>query len=175
MSRARKPRAGSAPAVDSRVALPKLRDRVVLGGRALGATFHDRATAVTAVNRDLLDIAFVRYNSSHSGAEVDVFPHIRGDRLARLFNFQSTHGHVDPRRLAELGLPKDKWRPTHTDHCRFALRQPKLDGLLCALDHDEHIADLRRALSKGPLTAAEASYLKQLSALDEGRIALAES
>ncbi len=140
--------------------------------RALGASFHHRRSAVSAVNQGLVDLAFVRYNSAHIGAEADVFPSIRDDRSAKLFNFKSTGGHVAPERLAELGLPEHNWRPTHPDHYRFALRMPQLDGILCAFNEVEQIAALDRALSEPPLSEAEASYLKHLSALNAGTIVL---
>lgn len=140
--------------------------------RALGATFHDRTLAVTAVNQSLLDIAFVRYNSAHSGAELDVFPAIHSARTCKLFNFKSTGGYVPPERLAELELPQANWRPTPTDHYRFALRMPQLDGILCAFGDVAQVAALGRALKQPRLSEPEASYMKHLSALDAGAIVL---
>jgi hypothetical protein len=145
------------------------------GMKALGASFHDRTTAVSAVNRGLVEIAFVRYNASHAGAETDVFPQLRADRSTKLFNFQSTHAYLTPERLAALGLPEHNWRPTITDHYRFALRQRSLDGVLCSLDTEDHVAALGRALRKGALTEQQASYLKHLSALDAGAIELVKA
>ena len=140
--------------------------------RALGATFHDRNTVVTAVNQGLVDVAFVRYNSAHDGAETDVFPRLHGDRVSKLFGFKSVTGYVGPERLTELGLPKDNWRPTPTDHYRFALRPPQVDGILCSFGAVEHVAALESALSRGSLSPEQAEYLKTLSALDAGAIEL---
>jgi aryl-alcohol dehydrogenase-like predicted oxidoreductase len=145
------------------------------GMKALGASFHDRTTAVTAVNHGLVDVAFVRYNPLHPGAEADVFPQIQAERSGRLFSFQSTHAYLKPERLAALGLPEGKWRPAITDYYRFALRQPKLDGVLCSFDREEHVAELGRALVKGALSEEQASYLKNLSALDAGAIELTKA
>jgi aryl-alcohol dehydrogenase-like predicted oxidoreductase len=140
--------------------------------RALGATFHHRQSAVTAINRDLLDVAFIRYNPAHPGAELDVFPHLKADRTAKLFNFKSTSGYVGPRRLDELGVPADNWRPHPTDHYRFALRRPPMDGLLCGLDRIEHVSELERALGLAPLSEEEADYLKQVAGLGAGELVL---
>jgi hypothetical protein len=140
--------------------------------RALGASFHDRRAALRAVDMELLDIAFVRYNARHDAAEAQMFRKLRGERNTLLWNFQSTHGFVPHARLAALGLPAHNWRPDITDHYRFALRVPQLDGVLCSLDRKEHVAALVSALKKGPLSPEQATYLKRLSALDAGTIAL---
>ena len=88
-----------------------------LGNRAIGVTFHDRAAAVTAVRGGDLDIAFLRYNADHVGAERDVFPGIPERPRPLLFNFKSTSGYVRPERMAELGLAApDYWQPAITDH-----------------------------------------------------------
>ncbi len=118
-------------------------------------------------------MAFNRYNSAHSGAEVDVFPDIRSERSTLLFNFKSMSGYVDPERLDGLGLPARNWRPTPTDHYRFALRPPQLDGILCSFAEKSQVAALGLALSQPPLSEKQASYLKTLSELDAGRIARA--
>lgn len=163
---------GGAYAAD--YALRRERYRLVRPGRmrALGASFHDRTLAVDAVNEGQVDVAFVRYSSAHSGAEVDVFPLIRAACPTKLFSFKSMNGHVSPQRLAELGLPEHNWRPKHTDHYRFARRVPQLDGILCAFNGVEQIPALELALTQPRLGEAEADYLKQLSALDAGAIVL---
>jgi hypothetical protein len=165
---------GGAYATDFPIRLREYAQRRPGDMRALGATFHERAAAVNAINEGELDIAFIRYNSSHAGAESEVFPHLRSDRVTKVFNFQSTHGHLDADRLAELGLPTKNWRPTPADHYRFALTSPYLDGLLCALQDGAQVDDLRQALAKGPLSADEADYLKKLSALAKGKIVLVD-
>lgn len=140
--------------------------------RALGASFHDRTLAVGAVNQGLVDVAFARYNSAHTGAEADVFPLIRQTRSSKLFNFKSLAGYVGPERLAELGLPAHNWRPTPTDHYRFALRVPEIDGILCSFSSEDQVAALSRALQQPVLSDPEAAYMKHLSALDLGLIEL---
>lgn len=143
------------------------------GMTALGATFHERSLAVTAVNQKLVDIAFIRYNSAHAGAEQDVFPLLDRNRTSRLFGFKSTSAYLGPEELSALNVPKQNWRPTMTDHYRFALRPPQIDGILCSLDEPAHVTALGRALRQPPLTALEAEYLKTLSALEAGEVSLA--
>lgn len=143
------------------------------GMRGLGATFHQRASAVTAIEHELLDVAFVRYNAAHPGAEHDVFPHLREPRRTLLYNFKSMGGYVPPERLAALRLPEENWRPRPTDHYRFALRRPEIDGILGSFERPEQVTELARELGQEPLTEDEAEYLKLLAGLDAGTIELA--
>jgi len=147
-------------------------ERRPAGMRSIGASFHQREAAATAVAHELVDIAFVRYNAAHAGAELDLFPRVPAERRVKLFNFKSVSGYVPPARLDELGLPAGKWRPEPQDHYRFALRRPELDGVLCALDAVPQISALSDLLAGPPLTEDEAEYLKTLSALDAGELVL---
>ena len=142
------------------------------GVRAIGASFHDRQAALLGVNHGLVDIAFLRYNPSHSGAARDVFPHLEKQSATLLYNFKSTHGYVRPERFAALGLSDDHWQPRITDWYRFALTRPELDGLLCSPSTPEEIAELSVALEEGPLDAEEENYLIDLARLNEGRARL---
>jgi aryl-alcohol dehydrogenase-like predicted oxidoreductase len=143
------------------------------GISAIGASFHDRHAARAAVAVAAVDIAFVRYNSAHPGARIDLFPAVRQRRTTPVFNFSSTSGFVARRRMTALGLGRDYWHPHITDHYRFALTRPEIDGVLCALGEPSEVTTLARALAKGPLTEEEDRYLMDLSSLAEGRTRLA--
>jgi hypothetical protein len=143
------------------------------GIAALGASFHDRRAAAGAIVRGDVDVAFVRYNAGHSGARTDLFPRLRRGKAARVFNFSSTSGFVPAKRMAALGLDRSYWRPSVTDHYRFALMRRELDGLLCAPSTPQEVAELAAALESGPLSADEERYLMDLAALDRGRVSLA--
>jgi hypothetical protein len=138
------------------------------GIRAIGATFHERKAAPAAITRGLVDIAFARYNPAHPGARRDLFPALRRGKRAPLYNFKSAAAFVRPKRLDALGIGKANWRPRVTDHYRFALTRPEIDGLLCALRTPREVAALQRALEAGPLDEEEESYLLDLAALTAG-------
>lgn len=144
------------------------------GMRGIAASFHQREAAATAISHGLLDLAFVRYNAAHAGAELDLFPRVppATERRTKLFNFKSMSGYVPRARLEELGLPAGKWWPEPREHYRFALRRPELDGVLCALDTVSQVEGLSRLLVEPPLTEDEAEYLKTLAALDAEQLAL---
>jgi len=139
------------------------------GARAIGTSFHDRPTALAAINERLVDIAFIRYNPGHPGARHDLFPHIVSVPRPLVFNFKSTLGYVPPDLQAELGLPGDEyWQPTITDYYRFALTRPELDGLLVAPATPVELAGLVAALELGPLDDEEEQFLLNLALVARG-------
>jgi hypothetical protein len=144
------------------------RDSRFLGNSAIGASFHDRATARLAIEHSLVDVAFVRFNASHPGAARDLFPFLPKRRTTRLFGFKSMDGYVDPQRLDALGLHHDSWRPAPADHYRFALSQAGLDGVLASFSHPREIGQLADALAEGPLDEAAQQYLVTLSHAHHG-------
>lgn len=139
------------------------RERSFLGARAIGASFHDRRVARTAIRSRLVDLAYVRFNAGHPGARHDLFPGLP-KRRPLLFNFKSTDGWVDHARLRELGLDDDAWHPAVTDHYRYALSQPALDGALLSLERPSQVRALADALAEGPLDETQQAWLERLTA-----------
>jgi hypothetical protein len=116
------------------------------------------------------DIAFVRYNSGHAGARRDLFPHLAQPGSTRLFGFKSTFGYVRPEQMTAMGLPGEiYWQPEITDHCRFALSRPELDGLLIAPGTPKELHALAEALEKGPLDEEGQTYLMHAALVAQGR------
>ena len=142
------------------------RETRFVGCRAVAASFHERSIARVAVEHELVDLAFVRFNAGHAGAREDLFPHLPAKRRTRLFNFKAVDAWVSPSRLAELGLDADNWHPHPTDHYRFVLSQPELDGALVSLERPRQVRELADALARGPLSDAEQEYLMTLSHAD---------
>ena len=154
---------------------PQFAQHGPLGARAFGTSFHDRRLAARALKEGLVDIGFVRYNSDHRGAEEDVFRHVgprSAERRALLYNFTTTFGFVPPGRYAELGLGSGHWKPSITEHYRFVLDRPEIDGVLCAPQTPEEVDSLASALARGPLSDEEIAYLRDLSDLSQGRASL---
>lgn len=140
------------------------------GARASGASFHDRPLALTAATFELLDILYVRYNTAHPGARIDLFPFLRPGRAARIFNFKSTLFHVTPERLRSLGLsPARCWLPAVPDYYRFVLSRPELDGILASPSTPEEVDALAAALEQGSLLPEEEEHMVWLSSLAAAR------
>ncbi len=138
-------------------------------GKATGTTFHDRIAALLAMNHNLVDIAFIRYNPIHTGAKIDLFPYLKQPTPTLLYNFKSTLGSIGTERYAALGLNDDYWQPKVTDYYRFALTRSEIDGLLCSPSTPQEVEALSSALEEGPLDEEEEKYLIDLATLDQGR------
>jgi hypothetical protein len=86
-----------------------------------------------------------------------------------LFNFTSTFGHVPPAEMEALGLHGSKyWHPEITDHYRFVLSRPEIDGVLLAPKTPEELQGVAEALTKGPLTEEEQAYLMDVALVARG-------
>lgn len=130
------------------------------GISAIGATFHDRVAARESYNQSALDIAYIRYNAAHIGAETEVFPYLQPDRSSTLlFGFNSLVGHVGPERLERLALDDDYWIPEPEDHYRFVLSQPGIDGVLFACNAPGQMTARAEILAQGPLSEAEREHM----------------
>ena len=147
------------------------RDQGFVGTGAVGASFHDIVAARRSIIAEETDVAFVRYNPGHRGAAIDLFPYLSRPRGTVVYNFNSTHGHVNEWQWRSLGL-EDYWQPGITDYYRFALSEPQLDGILCAPESEPELGALIDALEKGPLTHGEREHLAHLADLSRGNVAL---
>ena len=145
-----------------------------LGARAIGTTFHDRKAALQAINHQMIDIAYIRYNSSHAGAREDLFPFLDGSSKTLVYNFKNTLGFVPPEAYPQLGLNDTYWRPKVTDYYRFVLTRPEIHGSLCGLGDPAQVSALAKAMEEGPLDEEEEKFLMDLSLLAEGKASLAE-
>jgi len=143
-----------------------------VGARAFGVTFHDREAAARALESDMADIVYIRYNPEHPRARQIVFPAVRPSARTLLFGFKSTIGFLGDQRLRELGLGDHHWRPAVTDYYRFALSSAEMNGVLCSPETPAQVDDLESALEKGPLSAREQTYLLDLAELEAGRARL---
>lgn len=152
-------------------ALYRARAAGYLGARSIGASFHDRATALTSLTHEAVDVHFIRYNTGHPSARHEIFPYLLPDRSSRIFNFTSTFSRVTPERFRELGLDARRyWLPKPADYYRFVLTSGHVDGLLCAPRHVDHIGALADALAEGGLTQEEEQYMTWLSSIATPRL-----
>jgi hypothetical protein len=150
------------------------RSRTRFGARAIGVTFHDRQACAHQLRAGELDVAFARYNPGHAGAQVDLFPALVAPH-APLFTFKSTFGWVSPERAAKLSLPPSLWLPAITDHYRFALSSPAVDGLLVGFTRVAEVRELSDALAAGGLDPDEQMHLQYLAELERGLYQLVEN
>ncbi len=132
-------------------------------GRLVGTSVHDRPAGARVVNAGSADLVFVRYNSRHPGAQFDFFPRLVAGRTTRVFNFKSTFGYHPEADYLAAGVEADVWFPSVTDHYRFVLCRPEVDGLLCAPRTPREIEGIVEAYGQGPLQPDEEAHLLALS------------
>ena len=155
--------------------IDKARTSARWGCSAIGASFHDRYAGRMAIASDMLDMAYIRYNPGHTGAQDDLFPHIRNDRDCLVFNFKSTFYHLSDQELTDMGVGEEFHRPHITDAYRFALGRPEIDGALVALQQPTQVSELADALARGPLDDEDINYMVDLAKLARGEVVIEES
>jgi hypothetical protein len=136
------------------------------GARAIGASFHHRASALRSINGNLLDIHFIRYNSLHTGAAEDLFPHVAPERTGVIFNFKSLMSRARPEQLEQLGLREQNWHPSPSDYYRQVLTFSALDGVLCSPHSPREVEELAAAMARGPLSPQQDAYIRRLSTIN---------
>ncbi len=133
------------------------------GARAIAASFHHRDTAREVMSQRSIDLGFIRFNPMHPGALTDYFPSVSA-AWAPTFAFKTAYAALSPGELAAVGVTDDQWMPKVSDHYRYALTEPRLDGLLFTVDTTAQLAELDDALAQGGLDLEECGYLDELTA-----------
>lgn len=139
--------------------------------RYLAISSHDRSLIRGVLEHRLVDVAMLRYNIAHRGAESEIFPFLNRDRLGTVA-FNTTHNWssltVPPRTL-----PAEKYTPTHQDLYRFALDRPEIDVVLTGPATREQIDKSLETLERPPLSERLRAYLCKYGDLAAGRAQIA--
>jgi aryl-alcohol dehydrogenase-like predicted oxidoreductase len=131
--------------------------------RRIGISIHDRERAGRLAADSPLDLFMIRYNAAHPGAERDIFPHLAKRRPA-VVAYTATSW----RKL--LKAPSG-WRgPVMSagDCYRFCLSSPHVDVTLTGPKSWAQLEESLDALDKGPLTADEAQWMRELGRVVHG-------
>ena len=124
--------------------------------RALGVSIHDRERAGQLAADSSLDMLMIRYNAAHPGAERDIFPHL-AKRQPNIVAYTATSW----RKLLKRPSGWTGNVMTAGDCYRFCLSSPHVEvtltGPASTAQLDENIA----ALSKGPLTPEEDTWIRE--------------
>jgi aryl-alcohol dehydrogenase-like predicted oxidoreductase len=125
--------------------------------RALGVSIHDRPRAGRLAEDSPLDLLMIRYNAAHPGAEVDIFP-LLAKRRPAIVAYTATS-------WTKLLRPPRGWkgpRATAGDCYRFCLTSPHVDVVLSASGTADRLRENLGALEKGPLSAEEMAWMREL-------------
>ncbi len=125
--------------------------------RALGVSIHDRPRAGRLAEGSPLDLLMIRYNAAHPGAEKDVFPRL-SKRQPAIVAYTATS-------WTKLLRSPRGWKgpPATAGDCyRFCLTSPHVDVVLSASGTAQRLRENLRALEKGPLSAEEMAWMREL-------------
>ncbi|MBM3726800.1 MAG: aldo/keto reductase [Acidobacteria bacterium] len=133
-----------------------LRERGLV--RHLGFSTHNRPLVPAAA--DPLDIAHVRYNAEHPGAENDVFPRLGPPELRPgVVAFTATSW---GRLLARRRVPPSLAAPTAGDCYRFVLSNPAVDVCLTGPGNEAQLAEALAGWRRGPMDEDEIAWMRQV-------------
>ncbi|MGD8698865.1 MAG: aldo/keto reductase [Gemmatimonadales bacterium] len=153
---------------------PKLTDRLERlreSGkvRFVGVSSHRRALLGRLARGDVtapIDFFHVRYNAVHTGAELDVFPHLPPEDRKGVVVFTATCW----RKLLKPKLMPPGERPLSAAECyRFVLSHPDVDVCLTAPSTAAQMEDNLKVLDAGPLDEEEMARIRRIGKHIYGR------
>lgn len=125
--------------------------------RAIGVSIHDRQRAARLAAEGPLDFFMIRYNAAHPGAEVDIFPHLPAKKPI-IAAYTATS-------WTKLLKPPKGWQgpaATAGDCFRFCLSNPYVDVVVSAPKTAAEMRENIQALSRGPLSENEMTFMRAL-------------
>ncbi len=129
--------------------------------KALSISSHDRSLARQLMEELGLDVAMLRYNAAHRGAEEEVFASLGPDRPG-IVAYTAT-------RWGKLLKPKAGKGPLSPAECyRFQLSHPKVDVALCGARGWEELAADVQGVLEGPLPPERMAEVRAFGDLVHG-------
>ena len=143
-------------------------ERILDAARSLRERGLVRYLAVSSHSRPLVprlaacadfDVLHFRYNAVHTGAEVEIFPHIPGANRPGMVAYTATNWGrlVNPQRT-----PRGERVPAAADCYRFVLTRPEVDVCLCGPANALEMEEALRALRLGPMSADELDWMRRV-------------
>lgn len=125
--------------------------------RAVGVSTHHRLFAADLIRKGAVDVAMIRYNAAHRGAESEIFsnqtPHNPG-----VVSYTATRWRSLIRR--PRGWPKHDRVPTAGDCYRFVLSNPHVDVCLTAPANWRQLEQNLAAVRFGPLGEDDMVFMR---------------
>jgi aryl-alcohol dehydrogenase-like predicted oxidoreductase len=126
--------------------------------RAIGISCHDRKFAGKLSSDGTIDVAMVRYNAAHRGAEQEIFPNLQACNPGIVSYTATRWGYLLRR---PRGYPQNAPLPTPDQCYRFVLSNPDVDVCLSAPWNGKQLDQNLAGLEKGPLTSEEMVFMRQ--------------
>lgn len=134
--------------------------------RHIGFSSHNRKLAAKLLENPIFEIAMIRYNPAHRGAETEVFPFLNPEKHV-LVSYTATH--VTSINYSSLLFSKGfkaprGWKgavPTPVDLYRFVLSNPKVNICLTGAKNRKELEENLRVLEMPPMTEEELTRMKE--------------
>ena len=140
--------------------------------KAIGTSIHDRQRAAQLALDSELDLLMIRYNAKHTGAEEDIFPHLRKRNPAIVsYTALAWQQLINPVKGIEVApwpgsKEKAKIPPLTPELCyRFVLSNPHVHLVLTGPKNREQLMMNFRAMLQGSLTPEELNWIRQYGKL----------
>lgn len=140
--------------------------------KAIGTSIHDRKRAGRLALDSELDLLMIRYNAKHTGAEEDIFPHLKKRNPAVVSYTALAWGQlIRPVKGIEMvpwpGSREEAEIPPLTPELcyRFVLSNPHVHLVLTGPKNREQLMLNLRAMQQGALTPEELDWIRQYGKL----------
>jgi len=140
--------------------------------KAIGTSIHDRQRAGQLALDSELDLLMIRYNAKHTGAEGDIFPHLKKRNPAIVsYTALAWQQLINPVKGVEMGpWPNSKEKamipPLTPELCyRFVLSNPHVHLVLTGPKNREQLMMNFKAIQQGTLTQEELNWIRQYGKL----------
>ena len=127
----------------------------------IGMSGHKRSTfgMLARMDKSPIDVFMIRYNAAHSGAESDIFPHLKKENRPGVTIYTATSWR---KLLKHSKMPPGEAPLSASDCYRFVLSNPNVDlchfGPASETEMDEGLT----ALAKGPLSDDEMARIRKI-------------
>jgi aryl-alcohol dehydrogenase-like predicted oxidoreductase len=135
--------------------------------RFIGMSGHKRKTfgELLSMDKPPIDVVMVRYNAAHTGAENDIFPHLKKENRPGVTVYTATSWR---KLLKPKKMPPGEAPLRASDCYRFVLSNPNVDlchfGPASEAEMDEGLT----ALAKGPLSEDEMARIRKIGTYVHG-------
>jgi aryl-alcohol dehydrogenase-like predicted oxidoreductase len=124
--------------------------------KAIGTSIHDRQRAGRLALDPKMDLLMIRYNAKHTGAEQDIFPHLK-ERGPAVVGYTALAWGQLIKPLKKIDAP-----PLTPGLCyRFALSSPHVHVVLTGPQNRDQLKANFQALEQGPLDPHEMERVRR--------------
>jgi aryl-alcohol dehydrogenase-like predicted oxidoreductase len=135
----------------------RMREKGLFGHLAVSG--HHRPAFADFAGDPRFSILHIRYNAAHTGAELDVFPHLPSDGRPGIVAYTATRwgSLFNPRRM-----PPGERPLRGRDAYRFVLSNPDFNVCMTGPKDDREMDEALTALDEGPLSQEEAERIRRI-------------